>query len=175
MVTSRLWMEGVGWMTSIELLGEYLAVVAGIVTSLGVIVGGLYKWVWKPYIKKKLEVEAKHRQDTLDIISEVAQPFVDQLTTLEEQTQRHAEMDDKLTAIAHQNIRIIDEIRHEFEEHNRGADKRDMLIRQNAEIIRNHEKRLDSHGDRILILETVTGLVHPTKPQKRKEDSDEME
>lgn len=162
-------------MTIIELIGEYLTVVAGIVTSLGVIVGAMYKWVWKPYIKKKEERDEKHRQETLDIISEVGKPFFDQITSLEEQTKRHAEMDDKLTAIANQNIRIIDEIRQEFDEHNRGADKRDMLIRQNAEIIRNHEKRLDSHGDRILILETVTGLVQPTRQQDRKEDSDEIE
>lgn len=157
-------------------LSGYVASVAGFITSLGVIVGAIYKWIWKPYIKKKMEAEEKHRQDTLDIISEVGKPIFEQITSLEEQTKRHAEMDDKLTEIANQNIRIIDEIRHEFEEHNRGADERDMLIRQNVEILKNQQKRLDSHSDRILILETVTGLVHPTRQKIHgKEDSDEVE
>ena len=56
------------------------------------------------------------------------------------------------------SIAIIYEMRTEFKEHNRNADERDKLIAQNAEIIKNHEDRLDRHNERLLILETVSGV-----------------
>ena len=139
----------------LEVIGEYLAIVAGIVTSLGVIVGALYKWAWKPYIKKKERREEEHNRNMLKLVSQAQKPYVSQLEMLERQTQRHAEVDDKLTHIAEQNKVIIADLKAEFEEHNRGAEERNTLIKQNADIIRKHEERLDRHADRLLILETI--------------------
>ena len=139
----------------LEAIGEYLAIVAGIVTSLGVIVGALYKWVWKPYAKKKEKREQEHDRNMLKLVTKAQEPYVTQLEMLDEQTKRHAEVDDKLTQIADQNKVILSDLKDEFEEHNRGAEERNTLIKQNADIIRKHEQRLDRHADRLLILETI--------------------
>ena len=139
-------------------ISQYIASIAGFITSLGVIMGAFYKWIWKPYEKKKVEREEKLQATMLEIAKGQTMPISEQLSLLEVQAKRHDETNEKLEGIAEQNIAIIQEMRAEFKEHNRNADERDKLIAQNAEIIKNHEDRLDMHNERLLILETVSGV-----------------
>lgn len=139
-------------------ISQYIASIAGFITSLGVILGAFYKWIWKPYAKKKVEREEKLQATMLDIAKGQTLPISEQLGLLEEQSKRYNETNQKLEDIAEQNVTIIHEIREEFKEHNRHSSERDKLIAQNAEIIMNHEERLDAHNERLLILETVSGV-----------------
>ena len=139
-------------------ISQYIASIAGFITSLGVIMGAFYKWIWKPYEKKKVEREEKLQATMLEIAKGQTMPISEQLSLLEVQAKRHDETNEKLEGIAEQNIAIIHEIRTELKDHNRCSDERDKLIAQNAEIIKNHEDRLDMHNERLLILETVSGV-----------------
>ena len=139
-------------------VSQYIASIAGFITSLGVIMGAFYKWIWKPYEKRKVEREKKLNATMLEIAKGQTMPISEQLGLLEVQSKRYDETNEKLEAIAEQNIAIIQEMRVEFKEYSRNADERDKLIAQNAEIIKNHEDRLDMHNERLLILETVSGV-----------------
>lgn len=141
-----------------SIVNEFVASFAGFLSSLTIIVGVVYKWIWKPYEKKKEERDEKLHATMLGIAKGQTMPISEQLGLLEEQTKRHDATNKKLEKIAEQNVDIICEMRAEFKEHNRHADERDKLIAQNAEIIMNHEKRLDGHNERLLILETVSGV-----------------
>lgn len=129
---------------------------------MGGVAGVIYKWVWKPYTNNKEEREEEWRKQMLEISEKHVSPISEELLILTEQTKRHDEMDNQLKVIAEQNIKIINEMRSEFKEHNYQAEQRDQLIAQNAKLIKNHDERLDWHADRILVLETVSGL----KPRK---------
>src|SRR5699024_11233879 len=140
-----------------SVFSEFISTTAGFLTSLSVIVGVVYKWVWKPHTDKKEKREKQWQKEMLEISKKQVMPISKQLELLEKQSKRHDEMDVKLQRIAEQNVAIIKEMREEFKEHNLHANERDKLIAQNAEIIKNHEKRLDTHNERLLILETVSG------------------
>ena len=139
-------------------ISQYIASIAGFITSFGVIMGAFYKWIWKPYEKRKVGREEKLNATMLEIAKGQTMPISNQLVLLEAQSKRHDETNRKLEGIAEQNIAIIHEMRAEFKEYSRNADERDKLIAQNAEIIKNHEDRLDMHNERLLILETVSGV-----------------
>lgn len=152
------------------IITEFLATVAGLVTSLSIIGGAVYKWFWKPYANKKEEREEKWRKKMIEISERQVNPVSEELQILAESSKRHDKTDKKLEEIAEQNIAIIQEIKKEFKDHNRQADQRDELIAQNAQLIKNHDERLDRHADRILVLETVSGLKSRTIREDKKEE-----
>lgn len=153
------------------IITEFLTSVASLLTSLGVIGGAFYQWVWKPYSAKKEEREEKWRNKMIEISEKQVNPITEEILILAENSKKHDETDKKLKEIAEQNIAIIKEIRKEFKEHNRQSDQRDKLIAQNTDLIKKHDERLDRHADRILVLETVSGL----KPRAMVEDKKEEE
>lgn len=159
------------------IMTEFITTVAGLITSLGIIGGAVYQWVWKPYKKtkndrekKKEKQEEKWRSQMLEISDKQTSPLMAQLETLAEQTHHHDGVNEHLEAIAKQNVAIITEMRSEFKDHNLQAEQRDTLIEQNSKILKQHDERLDNHSDRILILETVTGV--PRMRNKNKEGDD---
>ncbi len=151
-----------------SLLGNYITVVAGFLSSLSIIVGVIYKWIWKPYAERKEAREEKWMKRMEGITSKQTTPLSNEIHLLADQSKKYDEIYARLEEITKQNVRIIREIREEFKDHNYQADQRDILIKQNADLIKKHEDRLEDYGERILILETVSGLK--SRIVKKKED-----
>ena len=163
-------------MTNWNVITEYVASVAGFLSSMTIILGVFYKWVWKPYAKKKDEREKQWQKTMLDIATGQISPIADQLGVIEKQNKRHDEVDRKLQKIADQNVAIINEMRQEFKDHNYHSNERDKLIQQNAQILKQHDERLASHNERILILETVNRIPSTDyNLKKEKGEKDETE
>lgn len=131
---------------------EYLSQWASFIGSLTV-VGGALLWVYHKFIgnpreKRKLEEEkrkelrrAKEDEErykkVLDLVTNENKPLVDSIEKLNDWLQESAEDRKQLNTITKQHTE---------------------LIKSNSKLISLNDKRLDRHGDRILILEVRSGL-----------------
>ena len=134
-----------------ETINMFVTTFAGFLSSLGIIVGVIYKWVWKPWAKKKADREEAYRQTMTAIASGEVGPIAEQVKVIEAITTRHEETDGKL-------MEILEELKNGFENHNEEAMQRDILIKQNIEMISTMKDQLEQHSDRLLLLEYASGL-----------------
>lgn len=124
---------------------EHVGSLASFIGSLTV-VGGALLWVYHKFIgdpreKRKLEIRAKEDEErykkVLDLVTNENKPLVDSLEKLNDWLQESTEDRKQLNTITKQHTE---------------------LIASNSKLISLNDKRLDRHGDRILILEVQSGL-----------------
>lgn len=145
-----------------ETINTFVTTFAGFLSSLGIITGALYKWVWKPWAKNKADKEEAYRQAMTAIASGEVGPVAEQVKVIKMITKRHDDTDEKL-------MKILEDLKGGFDKHNEEAAQRDILIKQNIEMIATMKDQLNQHSDRILLLEYVSGL----RPGYEKGDSNE--
>ncbi|GAB7231388.1 hypothetical protein [Facklamia hominis] len=120
---------------------NYLTIIAGVVGSLTVIFGFFYKYILEPWEKKKIR-EA-------DLIQR-------------ERMQQDKEYQDKMVEITKSQmvpvLKLLDEFKEAILNSKFDRQKLTEITEENQHSIQVHEERLDDHGDRILVLETKTGI-----------------
>ena len=89
-------------------------------------------------------------------------PVAKQVEVIESITRSLGDTDEKL-------MNILEELKGGFDNHSEEAAQRDILIKQNIEMIATMKDQLDQHSDRLLLLEYVSGL----RPGYEKGDSNE--
>ena len=129
---------------------EHVGSLASLIGSLTV-VGGALMWIYNKFVgiprEKKRQREAEKRQrDMIELITERNEPLNEAIQSMTE---------------------MISESKLDRQQLNR-------IAKANTEIIEVHEGRLDSHNDRLIVLETKNGIQTFTyKDNQKKEDSNE--
>lgn len=131
---------------------NYLTIIAGIVGSLTVIFGFFYKYILQPWEKKKAREADLVQRERLQQEKEYQERMVEITKT---------QMDPI--------IKILDEFKESIFDSKTDRQKLNEVTKQNQESIRVHEERLDDHGDRILVLETKSGITDGHKQVTYKE------
>ena len=120
---------------------DYIMSVGGIIAPLTAILGFGYKYLLEPWERKKAREEDLARRERL---------------------QQDKEYQDKMLDITKSQMEPIVKMLEEFKdvtiESKNDRQKLTEIAERNMESIKNHEDRLDDHGDRILILETQRGI-----------------
>ena len=129
---------------------EHVGSIASFIGSLTV-VGGALMWIYNKFVasprEKKRQREAERRQrDWIELITERNEPLNEAIQSMTE---------------------MISESKLDRQQLNR-------IAKVNTELIEVHEGRLDSHNDRLIVLETKNGIQTFTyKDHHKKEDSNE--
>ena len=129
---------------------EHVGSLASLIGSLTV-VGGALMWIYNKFVasprEKKRQREAEKRQkDMINLITERNEPLNEAIQSITE---------------------MISESKLDRQQLNR-------IANVNTKIIEVHEGRLDSHNDRLIVLETKNGIQTITyRDEKEKEGSNE--
>ena len=130
-------------------MNEWLAIVAGAITSITVIGGFLVMLVKKaiitPMEKRKIERDKRIERERQD--------FEQKLLNRVEQNQQPLTL-----SIAQLNVLL--------EESQRDRSALHKIADNNVKVIGHHEDRLDNHNDRLIVLETKNGVRTYTKVYK---------
>ena len=123
-------------------IGEFASLI-----SASIVIGGALMWIYNLFIGKpredKREREAKKRQEEMImLITERNKPLNESIQGLLD----FSEASSKDRELLH-----------------RVADEQTLKIGEYGEELKNHERRLDDHDDRILILETKNGITKVTR------------
>lgn len=125
-------------MTNFE---QFLLSVASIATSLTIVLTFISKYVWQPWERKKakeieaanlerLQQEKTYQEQILEIVKKQMNPITQALEKLNKLSEGSQHEIEKLAEVSCSNKKRLER----------------------------HEERLDDHGDRILVLETKTGI-----------------
>lgn len=117
-----------------ELFSNHIGDMASLIGSLTV-VGGALMWVYnilisKPREKRKEREEKKRQRELIKTINEENKPLSNSINQLKEWLDEGKKDREKLNELALRNTKIIDE----------------------------HGKMIDNHDDRLIVLESKTGL-----------------
>ena len=129
-----------------EVIVTNIGTLASLIGSLTV-VGSALIWIYNKFIgeprERKREREAKKRQEEMImLITERNKPLNESIQGLLD----FSEASSKDRELLH-----------------RVADEQTLKIGEHGEELKNHERRLDDHDDRILILETKNGITKVTR------------
>ena len=129
-----------------EVIVTNIGTLASLIGSLTV-VGSALIWIYNKFIgeprERKREREAKKRQEEMILlITEKNEPLNQSIQGLLD-----------FSASSEEDRKLL----------HRVTDEHTLRIGEHGEQLKNHERRLDDHGDRILILETKNGITKVTR------------
>lgn len=117
-----------------EVLNFHMGQMASLIGSLTV-VGGALMWIYhkligKPRERRKQREENERQEQQLKMIKQENKPLIE----------------------------TIEELKNFLDESRRDREKLNRIAVENSETLDEHDKRLDNHNNRLIVLESKTGL-----------------